>query len=89
MSQLSLYMPEDEMNLLKKKAEKENLSLSAFARKLLNEKGNTDSSKADVPSWWSSAVADWWSQVAGKLTDETFITPADSELDPKEIMAWS
>ena len=89
MSQLSLYMPETEMNLLKKRAKQENLSLSAFARKLLSEKSNSFSTKTDVPSWWSADVADWWSQVAGKLTDKTFAAPDDSELDFEEIAAWS
>ena len=84
MSRLSLYMPEAEMNSLKKLAKQENLSLSVFARKLLSEKSNSVSGKIDVPSQWGADVADWWSQVAGKLTDKTFAAPDDSELDFEE-----
>ena len=50
----------------------------------MSEKSNSVSGKIDVPSQWGADVADWWSQVAGKLTDKRFAAPDDSELDFEE-----
>lgn len=69
MPQLSLYMDDATMELLRVSAEKEGLSLSKYARKQLSKPNNV----------WPDS---FW-ETYGAINDESFVIPSDisPELD--------
>lgn len=76
MAQLSLYLEEETMDLLRKKAVLANVSLSKYVAKLI---------RSDVSSGWPMGYWDLY----GSIDDETFCEPAELafELDG-ERGAW-
>ena len=73
MSQLSLYLEEAEMDILRKDAKREGVSLSRYAARLIRE--NAGKSK------WP---AGYWENVYGALSDSSFVLSSeglDSSLD--------
>ena len=76
MAQLSLYLEEETMDMLKKKAVLANVSLSKYVAELIRN---------DAASGWPTGYGDLY----GSIDDETFRKPAELsfELDGKRG-AW-
>jgi len=68
MAQISLYLPEDRMEKLRKRAEGQNLSISAYVSKIIDDDENN--------TW-----PDWFFDLAGSVDDETFVRPEQPSFD--------
>lgn len=75
MPQLSLYLPEEEMEVLRRDSANANKSLSKYVAGLIRD--------ASVnPSW----PVGYWTEVYGSLKDPSFVVPPEVEVPLDEIV---